>query len=757
MNARRCGKLLLLLAIWPIPCLWAQEAAPVPAHETAQSEIDKQVRIYRSSLLEGKDEQTRRDAATLLLFSESREARKEILDILRDPNHPAARAAICRALTVARDNKQTIAGKEELVEPLMGVLSTENDPERAELAAQTLLIFTYETVQRRLETLISDVNAPDVARLNAIRALKYQPDDRAVFRLMNLLDNPHPGLAAESRQALELLGIKVPDDPNALRALNDGLQRRGPEAFLNNPAIMRNWLISRENRIRELTTSLASWEQRYMVALGRLYDVQPDEKTRSDFIAQQLSSAEPAIKLWAVGKLEELRKGTGKAKLSEQVESLLLGLVSHRDKRVRLKTANLLALVWELNSTTQLLEQLRVEEDSDVRHGLFVALGNVCYYASLPTSGVKIPDDVRRRTLELAVRFLELPDAEKVRSGADVVWRLLEQDGLSPEEIDKYLTALANRYARINPVANHGLRGELLGAMARLCAERSKCRIQAAKMYRSVFDQALGDELEAVRLAALEGLTNIDKAAAMARARAALVNDSSAAVRAKLADLAGEVGGQEDLDWLSKRLATEGEGEAAWQAMLKVFRRSTADVVGKWATNLEADPATFTAERRVALLTVLEQKAQAENKGDLVRESRTRLFGLYLAAGDLAKATEYGNLLWDATRNAQEKLATTASLVGMCLEAPNPPVDLVGSLLERHLAVQDLQPDSPIAGAISGYMKRSEAADPNQMLAKLRQIKLKDPEARKVWRKQLMEWETFAKARKPVEGDKVSN
>ena len=94
MNARRCGKLLLLLAIWRIPCLWAQEAAPVPVQETAQSEVDKQVRIYRSSLLEGKDEQTRRDAATLLLFSESREARKEILDILRDPNHPAARAAI---------------------------------------------------------------------------------------------------------------------------------------------------------------------------------------------------------------------------------------------------------------------------------------------------------------------------------------------------------------------------------------------------------------------------------------------------------------------------------------------------------------------------------------------------------------------------------------------------------------------------------------------------------------------------------------
>ncbi|HPC94270.1 MAG TPA: hypothetical protein PLU87_04950 [Sedimentisphaerales bacterium] len=752
MNARRCGTLLLVLAVWPFSWIGAQESAPVPAQGAAQAEIDKQVRIYKSSLVDGKDEQTRLDAATLLLFSESREARKEVLDILRDPNHPEARAAICKALIVARDNKQLVSGKEELVEPLMGVLSTENDPERAELAAQTLLIFAYETVQRRLEMLISDVNAPDVARLNAIRALKYQPDDRAIFRLMNLLDNPHPDLASESRRALALLGIRVPEDPNALRALNDGLQRRGPEAFLNNPAIMRNWLISRENRIRELTTALASWEQRYMVALGRLYDVQPDEKARSDFLAQQLASNEPAVKLWALGKLEELRKGTGKAKLSEQVESLLLGLISHRDKRVRLKTANLLSLVWELNSTSQLLDQLQVEEDPDVRHGLFVALGNVCYYASLPTSGVKIPDDVRRRTLELAVRFLDLSDAEKVRSGADVVWRLLEQDGLKPEEIDKYLAALANRYGRTNPTANNGLRAELLGAMARLCAERSRCRVQAAKLYRPVFDQALGDDLEAIRLAGLEGLANIDKAAAIAKARVSLVNDASARIRARLVDLAGEVGGQEDLDWLSKRLGTEGEGEAAWQAMLKVLRRSTAEVVARWAMDPQADPGIYTPARRAALLALLEQKAQAENKADLLREARTRLFGLYVAAGDLAKATECGNLLWEATRSAEDRRATTAGLVEMCLEVENPAVDLVGSLLERHLAAQDLEPDSPIAAAIDAYLKRPELTDPTPILAKLRQIKVKDPDARKVWRKQLVEWETFAKARKPVEG-----
>lgn len=758
MNARRCGTLLLLLAICSFHRVRAQEAAPAPAQEAAQAEIDKQVKINRSILLDGKDERTRVDAATLLLHSESREARRELLDILRDPNNPPARAAICRALTVAREDKYAIADRQEFIEPLMAVLSTESEPERAELAAQTLLIFSYETIHRRLDAVISDANAPDVARLNAIRALKYQPDDQAIFRLMGLLDNPHAGIAAESKQALTLLGLKIPDDPNELRALNSALRRRGPEAFLNNPAIMRNWLISRENRIRELTALLVSWEQRHMAALGRLYDVQPDEKARGDFLAQHLNSTEPGVKLWALGKLEEMRKGTGKTKLSEQVESVLLSLISHGDRRVRLKTASLLSLMWELNSTTQLLDQLAVEEDSEVRHGLFVALGNVCYYASLPTSGVTVPEDVRRRTLEWAVGFLHLPDAEKTRSGAEVIWRLLEQDGLKADEIDKYLAALASRYSQANPAANHGIRAELLGAMARLCAERSKCRVQAAKVYGPVFDRALADELESVRQAALDGLTNIDKAVAMGKARASLANDASATIRAKVTELAGEVGGQQDLGWLSKRLAAEKEGEPAWQAMLKILGRSTTDVVGKLTDELGADPNQLSADRRAALLVLLERKAQGENKADVLRETRRKLFELSVVSGDAARASEYSKLLWEAAKEGPERRRTTTDLVTACFRAADPPIDLIAAILERHLLVQDLVPESAIAKSLGAYLNKPPAtADPNAMLTKLRQIKVGEPESRKIWREQLLEWEKFANAKHAEPADKVSN
>jgi len=740
----------------------AKETASVPATETARAEVDKQVRIYKTTLLEGKDEQTRLDAATLLLFGDNGESRKELLDVLRDQGHPEARAAICKALTIARDDRKQVAHKEELIEPLVAVLSTENDPCRAELAAQALLIFAYDDVQVHLERLIADPNGSKAARSNAVKALKYQPDDRAIFRLVELVNAPQAEIAAESRKALELLGIDVPKDPNGVAALMEAMRRRGPEAFLKNPLIMRNWLASRESRIQELTASLTGWEQKYLATLGRLYDVQADEKGRSEFLSQQLNSPEPSIKVWALGKLEELRKGTGKGKPSQEMEKTLLGLISYRDRRVRLKTAGLLILMWDLDSTSQLLEQVRVEEDAEVRHGLFVALGNACYYASLPTSSVKVPDAVRKQTLELAVTFLRQPEAEKARSGADVIRKLLEQDGLETVEIERYLTALADRYRQRSPATNHGLRGELLSSMAVLCAQRSvdHVRTQAARLYGPVFDQALGDELESVRQAAVDGLTNIDKVAALKRLRGDFPRDPSAAIRAKVVDLAGEVGRPDDLEWLVKKLGTAGEGEAAWQAMLKVFRRSGADVMDKWIAQSEqvTGPNKLSPERMISFLTLVEQKAQGENKSQKLCDARVKLFSLHTASNNPTRAVEYMDLMLGAAANDQERQSVAARLLDICLKSPNSRVDLTGALIERYLSQKDLGPDNPLAKSLNAYLREPAAgADPNTLLAKLRQIQVKEPDTRKLWSKLLLEWEAFAKAKKPAGVEKVNN
>jgi len=439
---------------------------------------------------------------------------------------------------------------------------------------------------------------------------------------------------------------------------------------------------------------------------------------------------------------------------------VVLGLVSHRDRRVRLKTASLLTLMWELDSTRQLLDQLQVEEDPGVRHGLFVALGKACYYASLPTSSVKVPDAVREQTLELAVMFLNEAAPEGIRSGADVVGKLLEQDGLKPEDTDRYLMALAERYRQISPTVNHGLRGELLVAMATLCSQRSVIRVQAAKLYGPVFERALGDEMESVRQAAVEGLVNIDKLLALRRLRADFVKDSNAAIRARLVDVAGEVGGQEDLDWLSKKLAVAGESEPAWQAMLKIFRRSNTDLMGTWLTRFESLPAPngLSPEQMISFLALVEQKAQGENKPEKLKEARMKLFGLYAASGDLPRATEYMNRVLGAAGNEQDKNTLVGSLLRASLKAGHLSAELAGTLIERWLSEKDLGPEDPMAKDIKTYLKEPPGGgDPGAMLTRLRRIKVAEPEKRTLWRKVLGEWEAFANAKKAAPAEKANN
>ncbi len=756
---RRCILFLVLLAGLVGPAV-AQETASTPVAPADNAEIDKQIKVYKTTLLEGKDEETRLYAATLLLSNGNGEARKELLDVLRDEGHPEARVAVCKALITAREDRKAVANKEELIEPLMGVLSTENDPSRAELAAQALLIFRYDDIAKPLEQLLNSADAGQTARFNAIRALKYQPDDQAIFTLVGLLRRQDEGLAAEAGKALELLGIDVPADAQGIDTLEAGLKSRGPEAYLKNPLIMRNWLVSRENRIRELAAAQTLWEQKYLAALGSLYDAQADEKARSEFLARQLSAAEPSVKMWALGKLEELRKGTGKGKLSEQLEKLVLGLVSYRDRRVRLKTAGLLTLMWELDSTRQLLDQLKVEEDSEVRQALFVALGNACYYASLPTSSVQIPEGVRKETLELAVAFLNESVPERIRSGADVIRKLLEQDGLGAKDVNNYLTALAERYRQVSPTVNHGLRGELLSAMATLCSSRSVIRAQAAKLYSPVFEEALGDEVESVRQAAVDGLINIDKSAALRRLRPDFVKDPSVGIRSRLIELAGDVGGQEDLDWLSKKLGTAGEGEPAWQAMLKILRRSNTDMMSQWIARFDALPAPnrLSPEQMISFLALVEQKAQGDNKADVLMEVRLRLFALYVVGNDTARATEYMNLIVTAANTEKDKNAVAIRLLNTCLQAGDAQVDLAGAVVESYLTERDLGPDSPMAKSLKAYLSEPPAgADPNALIARLRRIKVKQPEKRSLWQQLVAEWEAFAKAKKTVPVEQTNN
>jgi hypothetical protein len=756
MSAARAFILAILSLAGTLPIRAAQETTAPTSEQTAAAAeaAEKQIRVYRATLAEAKDEQTRLDAATLLLFSDLSGARKELIQALRDDANPLARAAICQALVAAREDRRPVTNKAEFIEPLMVVIRTETNPERAELAAQAILMLSYDDVQRQLEALVDDPNAPKIAVFNAIRAMKYQPDEQALLKLIGLAGRMDTAVSGESKKALSLIGIDVPDDPNGVRALIESLQRKGPEAFITNSLIMRNWLVSRENQNVELRLSLKSLEQHYLDALDKLYNSQSDDKARTDYLAQQLAAAEPAVKLWALTRLDESQKGTGRNKLSDQIKTTLLGLIGNGEKRVRLKTANLLASMWDLNSSQQLLDQLRLEQDPDVRLAVFTALGSVCYSGSQPTSPSKVSEEVRKKTLELAMTFLRASDNDRVKAGADVIRKLLEQDGLKAEEVSSYLKALSERYRQAGANID---RGDLLGAMASLCSQRSVCRTEAGKLYGPVFEIAMGDVVDAVRLAAIDGQVNVNRIEALRRLRKELGKDPSLAVRTKLLELFGDGGGSEDLDLLFPRMGQNGESDAAWKAMSKIFTRSTADVLDVWMTKLDAKASAglVSYDQKVSFLTLIEQRAQSDRDNTRLKAVRERLFTLYASGNNAAKAADCMKSILSTAGDEVERQAAMTAMTGICLGLPAPNLELAASLVEKYLLDKDLDAQSPLAKSIRLYVNEPPAgADPNALLDKLRQIRVKDPDTRASWRDQMREWEVLVKARKPKEVEK---
>ncbi len=770
MSATRIHILLAFLIVGCLPAetlrserqtVGAQELATVEA-TGPETEADTQLQINKTTLLESKRDKDRIDVAGLLLSSDNPEAREFVLDVLRRTDNKPARAAVCDALNPARIWQRPLKNKEDFIKPLLAILTSVEDPEIANRAAEATLIFGYDQVQQELERAVTDPALSIAVRMNVIYALKRHPDKAAVAKLVSLVGGPDPQIGEAARTALVSVGISVSQDPAVRRKLMDELQQRGVEPFL------RERLVRQETRVRELETGLFDWQKRYLTTLGDLHDAQPNDAAKTAFLGRQLESPEIVVRSWALDKLLELRNAKGTLKLVE-LEPVLSARVSDPSPQVRFKTAKVLALI-ELNTSKPLLEQLKVEQDEQIMREILVALGEACYAGSMPTAGRRIPDEIRKETLDWAVRFLKASDAEKTRSGAGVIGKLLEQDGLKPEDVERHLRALSDRYAQTAAGGDPALRAYLLGTMAGVCSTRSICREQAIKVYNGHFEQALTDKVDIVRQNAVDGLVNIDKAVALRKLRETMAADPSIAIRQKLIDLAGEVGGPQDLQWLVEKVGTPGDGEPAWawQAMLKIFKspRSDMAVLSDWTTRIESLAAAgkVVVEQRIAFFSLVEQRAQSENRADLLKPVRWNLAQLYVLSSNPKQASEYYKTLLNLAATEEEQQRLQSQLLRAYLGLGD--MDQASELISKCLSVKDLDltnnvvanTNNLVVRSIEEYLNDPKTADPGAVVAALQRIKLKDPGVLRVWEVLLTRWtKMFAKARKPEDSGRVDN
>ena len=704
----------------------------VPTAETLpRGETDTQLKVNQEALLRGATDDVRLDAATVMLFSDNTRARQVLIDTLKQSENKQARMAVCRALTVSRETRRPVRNKNDFIEPLANVLKTE-EGNPAKFAAEALLIFDYDAIANVLEPMAKDESMPVKARLNAIYAMRMQLDIKAITRIAELVEDKDKQVSVAASDALRSLGIPVSRDARRRAQILSELRTNGMERF------QRDWLVRQESRVNDLEKERDQWRKLYLGSLDRIYEGISDEGQRGKFLIEQLNNPESMIRLWALGKVSQWRIGT-QSKLPAELGPVLVKLVSSDNRDVRLAAAKLLSLTGELSSAERLAEQFKVEQDEEVKTELFVALGAACHYALVPTSGSQLSPELRRQTLEWAAGYLNDEDAKKAHKGAEVIRKLIEPGGLSDDEVAKYMDMLVERYNRDKQTGNGTLRGDLLGTMARLCGQ-NVYKPESAKRFAGLFEQALSDESDLVREVAVDGLICVDRPRALKLLAKDFVNDRSQIVRDRVMELAGEVGGKDDLSWLWDKMGANSEGKTAWQAMLKIFNNCDVNVVESWIGRLDsqAGKGKLSDEQYVAFFELAERKAVAENKAEMVRATKEKLAQLYTKAGQFEQAAEYLGKLRGLAKTAEQKEAILGQLVDVYLRWPR--VEAATQLVGNCLLEKDLGHDSAVVRSIDAFLDNpSEGSDPNMVLKSLRRIKLADQCP--LWRQQLARWD----------------
>jgi len=548
--------------------------------------------------------------------------------------------------------------------------------------------------------------------------LKLRLDMEATIRLIELVDDPEKQISTEAENALHSLGIQVGEDLQIRQQNIEEIRLQGQVAFL------RTQLIRQDAQMRQERAALDLWQRRYKSELDKRYESISDDAAKGEFLATYLADTETVVRLWALDKAYKWRVAPG-SKLPEKLGPVLIKLISDSDRDVRLITAELLALMPKLNSASPLLAQLGAEQDDQVKTKLLVALGGACSNAILSNpKGTISPEmkEIRKQTLEWAAKFLFEEDAEKARNGAEVIKKLLNRD--------------SQRYDKQKDNSDGTLRGELLNEMAALCAQDSTCRQKAAQLFENLFVEALRDESNFVREAAVDGLAYINKTNALKLLRSDFINDPSITLKKKIIALADAVGGKEDLNWLAEKIGVNSESDPAWQAMLKIFAGSDTGVLKEWMDKLTVQSSKFklSDEQKIDFLEIAEN---AKGNSEYMPEIRKKLAPLYYKTGKYEKAEGYFSLLYEMAQTPEGKKAILPNLLDASLKGPKP--ERIAELVKGCLAEGDLDPNSMVVRTIGNYFNKPPVgAVPNDVLKVL--IAIKVPQGRPQWNKQLESW-----------------
>lgn len=626
--------LIFILSVVIVPGL-AQEATntqlPKSDASTVETDAQRQLRIIRTALLQGQTEESRMDAAVELFPRTDNASRELLIQSLVAKDNPLTRQAICRALIKSRGLAEMVNKPDEFLKPIVGILSS-TDVSEARLAGEALLVYPFGKVFESLSKMAADASLEPRTRLNVIYALKLWPEKEAIAAIHALRKDGDKTVSAAADKALqEIFGVPEGTRSATLDGIVQDFQNRRSTEFIRDlMAVLRDRVSRQQEQLRLVGADRDIWKAKYLAIQDKEYAA-ADDAGKPTMLVTKLTSELAAERLWALGKVS-----TYAAMASAELRTAVLSLVLDPDRDVRLATAKVLANKSALDPAEKLLAQLQVEKDSEVALALFQALGEACSFAFTPGSPIKLPPTIRMETLRLAGSYLAEKDSDRVYPAAEVIRKVLEINGIETPVAQSYLRMILSRYQATEGQAGP-LRGQLLMVMAKLCG-KTALRDLATMLYQPALLAGLSDGTDtSVREAAVTGMANIGKPQAYAAfLDRKLEDDPSPAVRKIVIGLAGEVGDEEDLAWLSDRLAISGEAEAAWSAMASILQRQGAMVILGWIEKLKANAGNMA--RVTELLGMVEGRLKGEKNASALLAVRMELLGRFLSVGDTSRA-----------------------------------------------------------------------------------------------------------------------
>lgn len=577
------------------PCLVAQNPPAEAAADAALKDLQDQETILAAPASDRAiTAQLREQAAKRLVSRASPQADDILLRTLNNLANLPAQVAVAKALG------SDLTPDPRFIDPLANLLGIGPTSDLTEAVAQALAVFkTDDRARDKLWRFVTDLTRDPGMRAAAIRAMGRLVDKRAAGNLMQLLGNRT-------------------DNPQIHGAVTDALSEMTGLRYGNDIQLWEQWWQANRN-IEELEWSTELLRKNASLAgdldkrLKRLRDeamrlIREDYRVAPDpgkLLITQMKSESEDLRWAAVRIIYDDAIQSGATRVAPEALAVLRTMIGDSSIDVREQVARTLAAANDPGAVDALLAQLLQEKDSNVQAAILAALGPLHDLRSVDPLLARLGDDriVVAKAAADALRDLA-PD--------------LRND--QPALADKVARQLRDRFraAPLN-ISTAKLRESLVEAMARL----------GNKTTQDVFYAVLnsGQETPRMRRDALRGLGLIADPDAADHIVKRLNEDSDRTVRDAAAAALATTASKFTHVWalanrLSENVETDPEvRKKAWEVMTGLLDKLSDKDLGLLDQRFRVNDGPperrrLNQERRLVILTVLEQKMAEPGKND---------------------------------------------------------------------------------------------------------------------------------------------